>query len=236
MAAGWTTVYIGVRSIFSVSPAKVLSKRWWHDIQSRALSGSGRSHPVSGHEAAERHAFRPGCDRPRGSAAAAALAGTRIHGLLLYQAMFGPVQMRPAGATSTASPQQRGQPGCAFICDENSMSALRLLLNLIWIVAGGIWMAAAWLAAAVVLAVTIIGLRWARSAVNVTLYTLLSFGHRVVSRGAGARELGGQRARSGRAAQDRLQHLSTCGRLAVWIEALAVIAGVLQQPGRCPPL
>lgn len=116
------------------------------------------------------------------------------------------------------------------------MSALRLLLNLIWIVAGGIWMAAAWLAAAVVLAVTIIGLRWARSAVNVTLYTLLSFGHRVVSRDAGARELGGQRARSGRAAQDRLQHLSTRGRLAVWIEALAVIAGVLQQPGRCPPL
>ena len=62
------------------------------------------------------------------------------------------------------------------------MSLLRLLLNVIWIVAGGVWMAAAWLVAAVVLAVTIIGLPWARSAFNIALYTLLPFGHRVVSR------------------------------------------------------
>ena len=64
------------------------------------------------------------------------------------------------------------------------MSALRLLLNLIWIVAGGIWMAVAWLVAAIVLAVTIIGLPWARSALNIALYTLLPFGHQVVSRNA----------------------------------------------------
>ena len=64
------------------------------------------------------------------------------------------------------------------------MPALRLLLNLIWIVAGGIWMAAAWLVAALVLAITIIGLPWARSALNIAFYTFLPFGHRVVSRDA----------------------------------------------------
>ena len=39
------------------------------------------------------------------------------------------------------------------------MSLLRLLLNVVWIVAGGIWMAAGWLVAAVLLAARWIGLR-----------------------------------------------------------------------------
>lgn len=43
-------------------------------------------------------------------------------------------------------------------------------------------MAAGWLVAAVVLAITIVGLPWARSALNIAFYTLLPFGHRVVSR------------------------------------------------------
>ena len=38
------------------------------------------------------------------------------------------------------------------------MPLLRLLLNRLWIVTGGIWMAAGWLLAAVIMALTIIGL------------------------------------------------------------------------------
>ena len=62
------------------------------------------------------------------------------------------------------------------------MSALSLLLNVLWIVFGGLWMAVGWIIAAVVMAITIIGLPWARAAINIALYTLLPFGQRAVSR------------------------------------------------------
>jgi uncharacterized membrane protein YccF (DUF307 family) len=62
------------------------------------------------------------------------------------------------------------------------MPLLRLLLNILWIVTGGIWMAAGWLLAAVIMAITIIGLPWARAAFNIALYTFLPFGQRAVSR------------------------------------------------------
>ena len=62
------------------------------------------------------------------------------------------------------------------------MTALRLLLNIAWVIFGGVWMAAAWLVAGVVLAVTVVGLPWARAAFNIALYTLLPFGHQVVPR------------------------------------------------------
>ena len=62
------------------------------------------------------------------------------------------------------------------------MSLLRLLLNVLWIVFGGIWMAAAWLIAALIMVVTIIGIPWARAAFNIAFYTLLPFGHRAVRR------------------------------------------------------
>ena len=62
------------------------------------------------------------------------------------------------------------------------MPLLRLLLNILWIVTGGIWMAAGWLLAAVIMAITIIGLPWARAAFNIALYSLLPFGQRAVSR------------------------------------------------------
>lgn len=69
------------------------------------------------------------------------------------------------------------------------MSPFSLLLNLLWIVFGGIWMAAGWLLAAVIMAITIIGLPWARSALVIAMYTLLPFGHTIVdrpSRGVGS--------------------------------------------------
>jgi uncharacterized membrane protein YccF (DUF307 family) len=62
------------------------------------------------------------------------------------------------------------------------MPLLRLLFNTLWIVTGGIWMAAGWLLAAVIMAITIIGLPWTRAAFNIALYTLLPFGQQAVSR------------------------------------------------------
>jgi uncharacterized membrane protein YccF (DUF307 family) len=64
------------------------------------------------------------------------------------------------------------------------MSPMSLLLNLLWIVFGGLWMAVGWLVAAVIMAITIIGLPWARAAFNIAVYTLLPFGQTAVSRAA----------------------------------------------------
>jgi uncharacterized membrane protein YccF (DUF307 family) len=44
------------------------------------------------------------------------------------------------------------------------MSAMSLLLNVLWIVFGGFYMAAAWVIAALIMAITIIGIPWARAA------------------------------------------------------------------------
>src|SRR5262245_42356283 len=62
------------------------------------------------------------------------------------------------------------------------MSAMSLLLNILWIVFGGLWMAFAWLVAAVIMAITIIGIPWTRAAFNIAVYTLLPFGQKAVSR------------------------------------------------------
>ena len=59
---------------------------------------------------------------------------------------------------------------------------MSLLLNLVWILLGGAWMAFGWLVAAVIMAVTIVGLPWARAALNIALYTLLPFGYKAVPR------------------------------------------------------
>ena len=62
------------------------------------------------------------------------------------------------------------------------MEPISLLLNVIWIVLGGAWMAFGWLVAAIIMAITIIGLPWARAAFNIAVYTLLPFGSRAVHR------------------------------------------------------
>ena len=59
---------------------------------------------------------------------------------------------------------------------------MSLLLNILWIVFGDLWMAVGWLLAAVIMAVTIVGIPWARAAANIALYTLLPFGHTAVDR------------------------------------------------------
>jgi uncharacterized membrane protein YccF (DUF307 family) len=67
---------------------------------------------------------------------------------------------------------------------EILMSGVSFLLNLLWILFGGLWMAVGWVIAAVIMAITIVGLPWARSAITIASYTLLPFGHKVVSRAA----------------------------------------------------
>jgi len=62
------------------------------------------------------------------------------------------------------------------------MSPLPLLLNVLWIVFGGLWMAAGWLVAAIVMAIIIVGIPWARAAFNIAHYTLLPFGQKAVPR------------------------------------------------------
>jgi uncharacterized membrane protein YccF (DUF307 family) len=62
------------------------------------------------------------------------------------------------------------------------MPVVSLLLNVIWVVTGGVWMALGWIVAAILMAITIVGLPWARAALTIAGYTFLPFGYRVVPR------------------------------------------------------
>jgi uncharacterized membrane protein YccF (DUF307 family) len=62
------------------------------------------------------------------------------------------------------------------------MTPMRLLLNIFWILLGGLWMAIGWLIAAVIMALTIVGIPWTRAAFNIAAYTFLPFGQQAVSR------------------------------------------------------
>lgn len=59
---------------------------------------------------------------------------------------------------------------------------IALILNLIWFILGGWALGLAWLFGAAVLAITIIGLPWARAAWNIGLYSFWPFGREAVSR------------------------------------------------------
>ncbi len=62
------------------------------------------------------------------------------------------------------------------------MSPVSLLLNILWLVCGGVWMALGWVIAAFIMAITIVGLPWTWAALNIASYTLLPFGRKAVSR------------------------------------------------------
>ncbi len=64
------------------------------------------------------------------------------------------------------------------------MPITSLLLNLLWLVCGGFYMAVGWFIAAIAMAITIVGLPWTRAAFNIALYTLMPFGQTAVSRAA----------------------------------------------------
>lgn len=57
-----------------------------------------------------------------------------------------------------------------------------LILNLIWFFFGGWALGLVWLLGAAILAITIIGLPWARAAWNIGLYSFWPFGREPVSR------------------------------------------------------
>ena len=73
-----------------------------------------------------------------------------------------------------------------------AVAPVSIALNLAWIVLGGWWMALAWLVGAAIMAVSIIGLPWARAAFAIARYALTPFGHTVVARAdyAGVEDLG----------------------------------------------
>ena len=62
------------------------------------------------------------------------------------------------------------------------MPLLSLVLNILWIVFGGLYMAAGWALAGLLMALTIVGLPWCFAAFRIARYTLLPFGQTVVSR------------------------------------------------------
>ena len=59
---------------------------------------------------------------------------------------------------------------------------MALLLNVLWIIFGGLWMAVGWLIACLIMVITIIGIPWARAAFGMARYTLLPFGFAAVDR------------------------------------------------------
>ena len=59
---------------------------------------------------------------------------------------------------------------------------MTLLLNILWFVLGGVLSGLAWLLAGILMAITIIGLPWARSAFMLANFSFAPFGRDVVSR------------------------------------------------------
>ncbi|HEY2892265.1 MAG TPA: YccF domain-containing protein [Dongiaceae bacterium] len=59
---------------------------------------------------------------------------------------------------------------------------MTLALNLLWLICGGFLMGCAWLIAAVVMFVSIIGIPWGRAAFNIAVYTFFPFGNEAISR------------------------------------------------------
>ncbi len=62
---------------------------------------------------------------------------------------------------------------------------LSLILNILWIIFGGLVMAVGWLFAALIMVVSIIGIPWAPAAFRIAIYTLLPFGNTVEDRDPG---------------------------------------------------
>ena len=59
---------------------------------------------------------------------------------------------------------------------------MNFVLNVIWIIFGGLEMAVGWLVAALVFALSIVGIPWARAAFNMAIFHLWPFGREIVDR------------------------------------------------------
>jgi len=62
---------------------------------------------------------------------------------------------------------------------------MSLILNILWIVFGGLVAALGWVLAALLMAITLVGLPWMPSALRIAGYTLLPFGQHVERRDPG---------------------------------------------------
>jgi uncharacterized membrane protein YccF (DUF307 family) len=62
------------------------------------------------------------------------------------------------------------------------MPLLTVILNVLWLVSGGLAMAGAWLVAGIFMAMTVIGLPWAFAAFRIAWLTLLPFGQGAMRR------------------------------------------------------
>jgi uncharacterized membrane protein YccF (DUF307 family) len=63
------------------------------------------------------------------------------------------------------------------------MVVMSLILNILWLVlGGGLLGGAAWILVGILCALSIVGLPWARAAINIGFYTLLPFGQTAVAR------------------------------------------------------
>ncbi len=60
------------------------------------------------------------------------------------------------------------------------MSPINLVLNILWIVFGGLPIALGWAIAGIIMALTIVGLPWARAAFTMAFYALAPFGRHVM--------------------------------------------------------
>ena len=61
---------------------------------------------------------------------------------------------------------------------------MSLILNILWLLCGGLAMAVGWVIAAAIMAITIVCLPWAPAALRIAGYTLLPFGQEVRDTGS----------------------------------------------------
>lgn len=59
---------------------------------------------------------------------------------------------------------------------------INIFLNILWLIFGGFCLAMGWFVAALIMVITIIGIPFARAAVNMGLFALWPFGRRIVER------------------------------------------------------
>jgi uncharacterized membrane protein YccF (DUF307 family) len=59
---------------------------------------------------------------------------------------------------------------------------MSVILNILWLLLGGIWMGLAWVVAGLIMIVTIVGIPWARSAFAIAGFSFWPFGRIAVDR------------------------------------------------------
>ena len=77
-------------------------------------------------------------------------------------------------------PIYRRRPSAAYpFRKDRTISPLNFLLNVLWLIFGGLAAVLGWLIAAALMAITIIGLPWSFAALRIAFYTLLPFGSEI---------------------------------------------------------